>query len=333
MHTEPIHSHHEGFGISPARPASHIPLAIGLAIPYQSPTMLQPQTLGYVHALLAVVIWSGNFVIASGFVDALPPITLAALRWGTATAFFTPFVIGRMRREWPAIRANLLPLCGAAFTGVTVFNTLIYFSARTTDTVNLALLTSTTPVFVVLLSRLFLGERISAFRAVGLTVAICGMVAIATRGDLDMLRTLTFRTGDLTMLLAGLLWAVYSILIKRRSHSVSQYSFLGATFLIGLIPLIPAALVEQQFHPAWAMTPAIVGAALYTGLGASLAAFFLWSSAVSLIGPGTASLFQYLTPVFSGVTAYFLLGQPITPWHGIGFVLIFTGVILATRQR
>ncbi|MFH1915236.1 MAG: DMT family transporter [Pseudomonadota bacterium] len=319
----------------PESPERHFasPLAIRPWIPYHSPIMLQPRSLGFVHALLAVIIWSGNFVIASGFVDALPPITLAALRWSTATVFFLPFVIGRMRREWPAIRENMLPLCASALTGVTIFNTLIYISARTTDTVNLALLAGTTPVFVVLLSRLFLGEKISLFRSMGLLVAICGMVAIATRGDLDVLRELRFRPGDLTMLLAGLLWAVYSILIKRRSQSVSLPSFLGVTFLIGVIPLIPAAIIEQGFRPAWELTPGIVGAALYTGLGASLAAFFLWSSAVSLIGPGTASLFQYLTPVFSGLAAALLLGQPITPWHGIGFVLIFSGVVLATRRR
>jgi drug/metabolite transporter (DMT)-like permease len=135
------------------------------------------------------------------------------------------------------------------------------------------------------------------------------------------------------MLLAGLLWAVYSILVKKRPTEVSQLSYLAMTFSIGLIPLIPAAFVEQIYCPHWQMTPGIVGAALYTGLGASLAAFFLWNSAVSLIGPGTASLFQYLIPVFSGITAYILLGQPVTLWHGVGFVLIFTGVLLATRQR
>jgi drug/metabolite transporter (DMT)-like permease len=295
--------------------------------------MLQQKSLGLAHALLAVIIWSGNFVIASSFVDDLPPVTLAALRWTTATVAFLPFVLGRIRSEWPVIRKNIVILAIAAFTGVTVFNTLIYASAKTTDTVNMALLASTTPVFVVILSRIFLGERISAFRAVGLAVAVCGMLAIATHGDLDVLLNLTFRIGDLGMLLAGLLWAVYSILVKKRPTEISQLSYLGMTFFIGVIPLIPAALVEQLYCPQWQMTPGIVGAALYTGLGASLAAFFLWNSAVTLIGPGTSSLFQYLIPVFSGITAYVLLDQPVTLWHGIGFVLIFTGVLLATRQR
>lgn len=295
--------------------------------------MQHPKYLGYLYALLAVSIWSGNFIIASGFVDALPPITLAALRWITATVAFLPFALTHMRKEKKALIKHRWSLIVAAISGVTMFNTLVYISARTTDTANMALFASTTPIFVVILSRIFLGEAISYLRAVGLAVAISGMVAIATRGQLDVLMNMTFRVGDIWMLLAGLLWAVYSILVKRKPKEISQYSFLGTVFLLGTIPLIPAALYEQNFHQAWSMTPAIIGAVLYIGLGASLAAFFLWNSAVMIIGPGTSSLFQYFMPVFSGIGAFFLLGQPITMAHTIGFVLIITGVVLATRTN
>lgn len=295
--------------------------------------MQQRKSFGFIYALLAVTIWSGNFVIASGFVDAIPPITLAAMRWITATLVFLPFAYKHMVREKEAIRSNLFSLIVAAITGVTLFNTLVYVSARTTDTVNMALFATTTPIFVVILSHMFLKEAISLFRTVGLVVAISGMLTIASRGSLDVLLDMTFRVGDLWMLLAGLLWAVYSILVKKKPKEISQYSFLGVVFLLGAIPLIPAAFMEQSFYPQWSMTPSIIGAVLYIGIGASLIAFFLWNSAVMLIGPGTAALFQYFMPVFSGIGAYLLLGQPITISHAIGFVLIFTGVVLATRPR
>ena len=295
--------------------------------------MQQSKSLGFICALLAVSIWSGNFIIASGLVGALPPITLAALRWTTATVAFLPFAFKYIRRDWDALLRHRWQLTFAAISGVTLFNTLVYISARTTDTANMALFASTTPIFVVILARIFLGESISSLRACGLLIAISGMVTIATRGSLEILLNMTFRVGDIWMLLAGLLWAVYSILVKKKPAAISPYSFLGVIFLIGVIPLIPAAFIEQQFHPEWVMTPAIIGATLYIGLGASLAAFFLWNSAVMIIGPGTSSLFQYFMPVFSGIGAYFLLGQPITLSHAIGFVLIFTGVVLATRPR
>ncbi|MBG0789584.1 MAG: DMT family transporter [Desulfovibrionaceae bacterium] len=294
---------------------------------------LENRPLGFAYALLAVTIWSGNFILASGLADTIPPIALAALRWSCAVVVFLPFAWRHLRRDWPAIRSHKLSLAVAAVTGVSLFNTLVYLSAHTTDTVNMALIASTTPVFVVVLSRIFLGEPISRLRAAGLVVAIAGMAVIATRGSLHILLDLTFREGDLWMVFAGLLWAVYSILVKRKPPEISQHSYLAVIFMAGAIPLIPAAFLEQPYYPAWSLTPAIIGATLYIGVGASLAAFFLWNSAIMAIGPGTASLFQYFIPVFSGIGAYFLIGQPITVAHIIGFVLIFSGVFLATRLQ
>ena len=294
---------------------------------------LNNRPLGFAYALLAVTIWSGNFILASGLVNTIPPITLAALRWSCAITVFLPFAWKHLRRDWSAITSHKLSLGVAAVTGVSLFNTLVYLSAHTTDTVNMALIASTTPVFVVVLSRIFLGEPISRLRALGLAVAIAGMTVIATHGSLRILLDLTFREGDLWMLFAGLLWAIYSILVKRKPPEISQYSFLAVIFVIGGIPLIPAAFLEQAHYSAWSLTPAIIGATLYVGIGASLIAFFLWNSAVMTIGPGTSSLFQYFIPVFSGIGSFLLLGQPVTTAHAIGFVLIFTGVFLATRSR
>ncbi|EGB13779.1 protein of unknown function DUF6 transmembrane [Pseudodesulfovibrio mercurii] len=289
--------------------------------------------LGFLFALLAVTIWSGNFLIASGFVNDIPPVTLAALRWVTATAVFLPFARRDMQRDMQALLDNRWELLVAAVTGVTLFNTLVYVSARTTEAVNMALFASTTPVFVVILARIFLKERISLLRGAGLVIAIAGMLAIATRGSLGVLLHMTFRAGDLVMLLAGFLWAVYSILVKRKPAAVSRNAYLGATFLLGTLPLIPAALLENCFAPAWTLTPAVLGAVLYIGILASLVAFFLWNSAIMHIGPGNAALFQYFMPVFSGIGAWFLLGQPVTTVHGVGFVLIFSGVVMATRPQ
>ena len=295
--------------------------------------MQQSKTFGFLFALLAVSIWSGNFILASGLVNAIPPITLAALRWSVATLFFLPFAYKHIRREQATLKRHKWPLLIAAISGVTLFNTLVYISARTTDTANMAMFASTTPIFVVILARIFLGERISTFRGIGLIVAIAGMLTIVTRGQLKILLDMTFRVGDLWMLLAGLLWAVYSILVKQKPTDISQYSFLGVVFIVGAIPLVPAAIMEQQYYAAWSFTPAVISAVLYIGLGASLAAFFLWNSAVMVIGPGTASLFQYLMPVFSGLGAFFILGQPITIAHAIGFTLICSGVFIATRPH
>lgn len=291
------------------------------------------RSLGFFFALLAVTIWSGNFLIASGFVNDIPPVTLAALRWITATAAFLPFVLRDMRRDMRALLDHRWELLAAAITGITLFNTLVYVSARTTGTVNMALFASSTPVFVVILTRICLKKRITPLRWAGLAIALTGMLVVATRGSLDVLIHMAFHAGDVVMLLAGLLWAVYSILVKRKPATISRNAYLGATFFLGTLPLLPAALAEQYFAPTWSFTPAVFVVILYVGILASLAAFSLWDFAIMHIGPDNAALLQYFIPVFSGVGAWLLLGQPITMVHGVGFALIFSGVVMATRSH
>ena len=283
--------------------------------------------------MLATLIWSGNFIVARGLGNVVPPITLSALRWSTATLVLLPFVLGVMWRQREILRRNMKHMLVSALLGITVFNTLIYISGHTTDALNMTLIATTTPAFVVILSRIFLGEPITRSRAMGLLAAVAGIVTLVTRGDYAVLRDMSFRIGDLWMLIAGFLWAVYSIIIKRKPEEISPYSYLGTTFLLGVVPLIPAAFLEQAFYPQWEMTPAIVGSVLYIGIGASIVSYFLWTRAVTIVGPVTSSFIYYALPAFSGIEAYFILGETATWAHGIAFILIFGGIVVATHPR
>ena len=283
--------------------------------------------------MLATLIWSGNFIVARGLGNVVPPITLSALRWSTATLVLLPFVLGVMWRQREILRRNMKHMLVSALLGITVFNTLIYISGHTTDALNMTLIATTTPAFVVILSRIFLGEPITRSRAMGLLAAVAGIVTLVTRGDYAVLRDMSFRIGDLWMPIAGFLWAVYSIIIKRKPEEISPYSYLGTTFLLGVVPLIPAAFLEQAFYPQWEMTPAIVGSVLYIGIGASIVSYFLWTRAVTIVGPVTSSFIYYALPAFSGIEAYFILGETATWAHGIAFILIFGGIVVATHPR
>lgn len=221
----------------------------------------------------------------------------------------------------------------SALLGVTVFNTLIYTAAHTTAAMNLTLIATTTPVFVIILSRLFLGEAITPIRAGGLLVAVSGIVTLVTRADFDVLLNLDFHVGDIWMLLAGFIWAVYSIILKKKPTEINQYAYLGTTFLVGVLPLLVGASIEQSIAPQWNMTLPVMGSVLYIGIGASLVSYVLWTKAMETIGPVIASLIYYSLPAFSGIEAYLFLGEPITWIHGVAFALIVTGIVMATHPR
>lgn len=299
---------------------------------------MQPQTgkpkawIGIACALGATAIWSGNFIVARGLAESVPPASLAFLRWATALAALLPLAALPAWRERQAIRQGLGYLLFTAVLGVSLFNTVLYLAARTTSALNLALISTSSPMFMLLLARAFLGEAITPARLAGLLAAASGVVLLVTRGDLARLAELEFAAGDLWMLLAALLFAAYSILVRRKPPRIGQAAFLLTTFGLGLACLAPWTAWEVLHHGLPAPSPALLGSVLYIGLGASLVSFFLWNKAVTIIGPSRAGIVYYSLPAFSGLEAYLLLGEPAGWAHLASGLLILGGIIVATRR-
>lgn len=286
--------------------------------------------LGMLCALGATCFWSGNFIVARGVYEQIPPATLSFLRWSVASCVLAPFALGPLRRDWPVIRRNLPLLLCTALLGVTFFNTMLYKGAHSTSALNLALISTTFPVFTIVLSRFFHGEPITWRRFLGASLAIAGVTTLVTEGDIERLLQLTFKEGDLWMLLASLDFAVYSLLVRRRPREMGQISFLGFTFLAGLAMLCPWMLWEQYHGARPDITAGLGAAIIYVGLFASLAAYFLWNRAVLTIGPVKSGLIYYTLPVLSGVEAWLLLGEPLSLLHLTSGTCIIGGILLAT---
>jgi drug/metabolite transporter (DMT)-like permease len=105
----------------------------------------------------ATALWSGNFIIARGLSESIPPVSLAFYRWVVAAIVFLPFALKPLLREWDCLRTHLPYLSMTALLGVTLFNTLIYFAGHTTTALNLSLISITFPIVIVILSRIIYG--------------------------------------------------------------------------------------------------------------------------------------------------------------------------------
>jgi drug/metabolite transporter (DMT)-like permease len=287
-------------------------------------------TAGVLAALGATAIWSGNFIVARGLSSAIPPVQLAFWRWVVAILVFLPFGLQGLFRERKILAGHLPYLGVTAFVGITLFNTFIYIAGGTTTAMNLSLIAITFPIFVLLFSRIFFGEPCPPRRLAG--VVLLGVLLLLTRGDLGVLRNLAFARGDLWMLLASLLFAVYSLLIRHKPREISIGSFQLATFILGLLFLTPAFFWERSLRPwvGWDLT--MIGAILYVGVGASFLAFLLWSKAIATIGPARAGILYYTLPLFSVFLALILLGEHVGLVHLASAPLIVGGILLASVQ-
>ncbi len=290
----------------------------------------KPLVLGYVFALGATAIWSGNFIIARDLNESIPPISLAFYRWLVAVLVLFPFALKKLVSEWNIIIVNIKYISIVSFLGVTVFNTLIYVAGHTTTAINLSLISITFPVFIVLLSRIFYKEKITFNKSIGIILVLFGVVLLITKGELEKLLNLSFAIGDIWMLIAAIVFAIYSILVKNKPKKLSLLSFQLSTFILGLLYMFPFFIWETLTVPPVEFTPKIIFSIGYIGIFASLTAYLLWNKAIIKIGPTNAAIIYYTLPLFSGFLAFLFLNETIGMLHLISLILILIGIITAT---
>ncbi|CAN5292998.1 DMT family transporter [soil metagenome] len=288
---------------------------------------------GVAFAVVATMLWAGNYIIARGVSHQVLPFTLAFYRWLVASIVILPIAWKTMRTELPLLRKYFAFFLIAAITGVTLFNSFLYIGGHYSTAINLALISTTSaPIFIILLARIFLKEPIGWLRAVGLLFCIAGILYLLSQGSRENLMQLKFAAGDFWALLGAFMFALYSVLVRKKPAGISGISFLGYTFIIGTIFLVPFYIIEQVSYPTLPLNSTIIYSVLYIGTAASIISYFCWNAAISRLGASRTALFTNLIPVFSTIEASLLLHEQITGFHIISFVLVIIGLVLANIQ-
>jgi len=171
---------------------------------------------GFAFAFLAVILWSGNFVVARALHGKIPPVSLSFFRWLVATVVLFPIAYNNVKKEWKDLVPHARYLSLTALAGVTVFNTFIYIAGKYTTATNMALIgTTAAPVFVFLISALFLRQKLSLYQYAGISLCLAGILALLSKGNLDQLRHFRFTTVYLWVLASALSFAFYTLLVRK----------------------------------------------------------------------------------------------------------------------
>jgi drug/metabolite transporter (DMT)-like permease len=282
-------------------------------------------------AVLAVILWSGNFIIARGVIKQIQPASLAFYRWLIASLVIMPFAIRSFKPEWAIARKSWRYLLWVSLTGIALFNTCVYIGAHYTTAINLALIgTTSSPIFAIILARIFLKEKIGGLKMTGLALCISGVLFLLTKGDLQNLLTFRFTAGDGWVLLAALFFAIYNTLVRKKPVGISSINYLFITFSLGTVLLLPFYLWENQHVSPVQWNINLLWMVLYLGLAASVISYLCWNIAISKLGAGRTALFGNLIPVFASIEASFLLGEQFTKVHIVSMLLVFAGIIIAS---
>lgn len=288
---------------------------------------------GYLCAIGATIFWSGNFIVARDLNDSVAPVSLAFWRWLVAVLVLLPFALRSLISEWACIKENLAYLSITAILGVTVFNTLLYFGGQTTSALNLSLISITSPIFIVILARMFYGELLSPNKILGIFLVAIGVVVLVTRGQLSSILNLSFAIGDLWMLIGSLIFAIYSILLIKKPRQLNVWAFQLVTFILGFIFLVPLYLWEYSVVGPAVFDESAILSIIYLGVFASLISYILWNQSIVLIGASKAGMVYYTIPIFSGVLAWYFLDEQIGLLHLVSGLLIVSGILTANYEK
>jgi drug/metabolite transporter (DMT)-like permease len=297
------------------------------------------QKLGPSTILLLSVpplLWAGNAIVGRLVREAVPPMTLNLLRWSIALAVLVP--LGRAAlRPGSGVLLHWRRYAMLGLLGIGMYNSLQYLALQSSTPINVTLVASGMPVWMMLVGRLFYGVKVRGRQIAGALLSIAGVLVVLCRGDLDQLLGLRLVAGDLYMILATIAWSFYSWMLLQPKDvpalRADWAAFLLAQVAYGLLWSAAFTGAEWALDAHAIAWSAQVGAALlFVALGPAVLAFALWGAGVRRAGPSIGAFFVNLTPLFTALLSSAFLGELPHAYHVLAFALIVGGIVVSARR-
>lgn len=279
---------------------------------------------------MTALFWAGNSIVGRAARELVPPAALSFWRWTFALALLLPLAWPHLKRDWPALRQHwpIMAILGAL--GIGAFNTLLYSGLQTTTALNSMLIQSAQPALILMLGGLVMRDRTSARQVAGVLVSLAGVLMVIARGDFALLLALRLNAGDAIIAFAVLLWALYSVLLRKRPP-VHPLSFLAASIMVGLVVIAPVYLMElasgRRIVPETGSALAIA----YVSIFPSFLAYLFFNRGVELIGSAATAQFMNVMPLMGAGLAMLFLGETLHLFHVAGLALVLAGIWVAGR--
>ncbi|MBT2642740.1 DMT family transporter [Bacillus sp. ISL-41] len=278
------------------------------------------------YALLSISFWGVSFVSAKAVLGKLDPFSLLVLRFGLGALFLLMILL--LNRYTLRISIRYIPhLVVLGILGVFIHQVLQATALLTINASSAGWLISFSPIFTVILSVLFLHEKMDVKKALGMVVAITGVFLVTTTRSGHSFE-FALNIGFILMILSTLNWAVYSILLKRLQI---PYPALLVTFymsLIGFVLTLPFIIRNKGWESLPLLTQTEWAHLLFLAIFVSGIGYWYWGKALEVLDASRVSMFIYLEPLVTLIAAIFLLHEKFILISAIGGIIIIIGVAI-----
>ncbi len=287
--------------------------------------MEKRQLLGHLSALAASIVWATTYSSTTILLRTFSPVEILFIRFVLGFLLLCILSPKRIRGLTPR-QEGLYALCG--LTGVTMYYLLENIALTYSTAANVGVIIGTVPFFTVLVGRLIHPRmRLGRFFFIGFAIAMAGICVISFQGE-----ELSFHLiGDLLALGAAFVWGIYSNVMAKISelpyHTLQHTRKIFFYGILFMIPMLPPLHFSPDL-PAL-IRPVNLGNLLFLGFLACGICFVIWNFAVKALGPVRSSVYIYLGPALSVISAAIILSERITVWSVIGTVLTVIGLVLS----
>jgi drug/metabolite transporter (DMT)-like permease len=284
--------------------------------------------MAYVYLLGAVIMWGGNWVAVRYAVQAMSPWVVVTIR-SILSAVILLLVVWITKGKKPEVR-DIRKFALLGLVGLFGFNFLQYSGLKYTTAINGSLINAATPIIIILLSRIFIQEKLREIQLFGVLISFIGVFWVITKGSWAVIRALELNIGDVLMFMAATCWAIYTVYgksstIKYSAISVTAYASLFAAFYF-----TPFGYIQYRLNPIQNFSWGLMAAIIYV-VAVAVIALVAWNKGISMIGPSRGSIFMNLMPIFTLLFAWLFLGETITLHQLFGGIFVIGGVYMTTR--
>ena len=276
--------------------------------------------------------WGVNYLVARSAPGVIEPHLLALLRWLMAGVLFAIPCWRELVRHRQHITAEWARYLMLGALGMWICGAWVYIGGKTTAAINIALIYALSPVLIAAVSALWLKERFGRLQALGVALALAGVVHVILKGQWTSLAGVALVAGDAWIFGATLAWTLYSVLLRRWSSPLSPMARLAAISAAGVLVLLPFTVWEvahanQPVLSLHGFTLALLAAVL-----PGFAAYLAYSVMQRELGAARVAVVIYLGPLYAAGLAWLLLNEPLYRFHAVGMALVLAGIYLVNRR-
>ena len=254
---------------------------------------------------------ASNLVVARGGVEYVPPISLAFWRWTLVFLILLPFTYISLKKNYKIMKKEYKKLFFLGATGCGVCGAFPFLAGKTTTIVNMGIIYTSSPIFIILISSLFFREKINYLKIIGLISCLIGVFIIIIKGDISFLINLKFTMGDLWMLGAAIGWALYSIYLFYWKSDLAVFPRFTLIAFFGALSLLPFYILEEMFYFNTVFNNNFFFWVLFAAISPGIIAFTLYTKVQKYVGASLAGFTLYIFSIYSAFYGIIIFNEEL----------------------